>query len=1057
MLCFRCGSYNTDDMQKCTVCSQELVDKAGKNIGPQKRPTTGQQQALIFSPGELIANRYRIVELMGQGGVGAVYRARDTEVDVDVALKGISPNLLQTDEEQKQFSKAIKLARKLQHPNIVRIYDEGQHLQPNRRFFTMKLLEGLTLRKIIRLRHDKGQAFSPEELTPIFHQLGAALDYAHKQTWHGDLKPENVLVLPDLLKITDFNLVKGLPLKPFLGIAKSRSKAFPYIAPELRVEAQGIDTRTDIYSLGVIFAEMLTGIVFEGHFSRAFTAALEQLPTRLDALIRRALAEHPDGRFPKASEMATEVEAALNALGGQPLPAPAATKELPSLSKPPSPAAAALKPAGQPRVEPVHPHPGPPPLETNPSLSIESLSAAEEDLSLVEIGHSQVLLLESAVVDLKRRIGTKPAETDMELAARRLMSISGIQPDDTADDPTLRMDASSQEEIDTSPGGRPIGSPPRNQMRPGLISSGERPPPGGGDLMGGPFPGEPDDQLVPPPLQGDDSDVSDPSDLDSDADDHSRTVENQHVSGEGPRRNQNPPRAPIAASSDNPGPPSAPHPVFRREPAIAMFQPEETEDSLEETSELSLREPPSSAAEMLGLTADDPPYSTAPEPSEATLAIHDALTALKLHPRLDLVEDPALREALTRTAGTLSAQAEEDDLPPALPETHDINDDSLKETMTSGRPVLQLQEHDLSSAHVMQPLVPFVPLRPVVPPRRAKPSSSPVLIAAVVGFMALLVLLAVRELWKRNGAADTEDVAGVTIRPADSGLLADAASARAFDVAEGKAFVDAGSVAVLSERVDDAAILRERIPAVARAEAEIQRRESAAALLSSKVVEPKVVEPKVVEPKVVEPKVVEPKVDLAMASASCPNGTVKIDAGSFTFGSSQSDPMRNFGEGDATTVEVPSFCIEHYEAPNGKNSLPTTGVSWTAAKNACERAGRRLCTEQEWERACKGPSSSRFPYGNTYDADVCNTEDADGKGRPLAAPIDFKKCRSGFKLYMMAGNAEEWVSDSAGGQKIAKGGSADLPDFASRCSARHVLSAKSSSSTMGYRCCATPR
>ena len=139
MLCFRCGSYNTDDMQKCTVCSQELVDKAGKNIGPQKRPTTGQQQALIFSPGELIANRYRIVELMGQGGVGAVYRARDTEVDVDVALKGISPNLLQTDEEQKQFSKAIKLARKLQHPNIVRIYDEGQHLQPNRRFFTMKL------------------------------------------------------------------------------------------------------------------------------------------------------------------------------------------------------------------------------------------------------------------------------------------------------------------------------------------------------------------------------------------------------------------------------------------------------------------------------------------------------------------------------------------------------------------------------------------------------------------------------------------------------------------------------------------------------------------------------------------------------------------------------------------------------------------------------------------------------------------------------------------------------------------------------------------------------
>jgi formylglycine-generating enzyme required for sulfatase activity len=229
--------------------------------------------------------------------------------------------------------------------------------------------------------------------------------------------------------------------------------------------------------------------------------------------------------------------------------------------------------------------------------------------------------------------------------------------------------------------------------------------------------------------------------------------------------------------------------------------------------------------------------------------------------------------------------------------------------------------------------------------------------------------------------------------------------------------------------------------------------------------DPKVVtpDPKVVtpDPKVVtpDPKVVtpDPKVDVAVASGECPGGTVRIETGSFTFGSSPSDPMRNFGEADASSVEVKAFCIEHYEAPNGKSTLPTTGVSWTAAKNACERAGRRLCTEQEWERACKGPSSSRFPYGNTYDADTCNTEDADGKQRPLAAPVDFKKCRSGFKLYMMAGNAEEWVADSLGGQKIAKGGSADHPDFQSRCSARRVISAKTTTATLGYRCCATPK
>jgi eukaryotic-like serine/threonine-protein kinase len=494
MLCFRCGSYNADDAPRCTVCGQDLGDVS-------RKIPTGQHAAMIFVPGEVVAGRYKVIDQIGAGGVGAVYRARDSEVDVDVALKGISPNLLQTEEEQKNFSKAIKAARKLQHPNIVRIYDEGMHQQPNRRFYTMKLLEGLTLRKIIRLRHDKGQAFSPDEIVPIFQQLAAALDYAHKQTWHGDLKPENIVVLPDLLKITDFNLVKALPLKPFLGIAKSRSKGFPYIAPELRVEAQSIDGRVDIYSLGVILAEMLTGIVYEGHFSKAFTAALEQLPTRLDGLVRRALAEHPDGRFPKAGEMVKEVEAALQAMGSTPLPPPVARE----------PASILPRPASFP-PRPVQPPP-PPREETNPSSS--GLKAPLEDDSLLELGQSQVLLLASEIKPA--RAGAAPVDSqfddtagerpsslsgqassavdsdlsrsevdgvlagldsvpdagsdtgsplddslpsldsdDVALAARRLMAIDSQNPDDTIDDPTLR---GSPDDVDTNPGARPKKGP----------------------------------------------------------------------------------------------------------------------------------------------------------------------------------------------------------------------------------------------------------------------------------------------------------------------------------------------------------------------------------------------------------------------------------------------------------------------------------------------------------------------------------------------------------------------------------------------------------------------
>src|SRR5690606_38203727 len=172
--------------------------------------------------------------------------------------------------------------------------------------------------------------------------------------------------------------------------------------------------------------------------------------------------------------------------------------------------------------------------------------------------------------------------------------------------------------------------------------------------------------------------------------------------------------------------------------------------------------------------------------------------------------------------------------------------------------------------------------------------------------------------------------------------------------------------------------------------------------------------------------------------AKCPAGMLLIPAGSFSMGSTPSGPMRNFGENLATKTDVATFCIDYYEFPNSSSRAPTTGVTWGQAKSACERKGRRLCTEAEWEKACKGPGNRRFAYGNTYDADKCNTEDPGGKPRELKGARDFKKCRSGFGVYSLSGNAEEWVADSfrpGASSKTAKGGAADRPDWASRCAA----------------------
>ncbi len=191
------------------------------------------------------------------------------------------------------------------------------------------------------------------------------------------------------------------------------------------------------------------------------------------------------------------------------------------------------------------------------------------------------------------------------------------------------------------------------------------------------------------------------------------------------------------------------------------------------------------------------------------------------------------------------------------------------------------------------------------------------------------------------------------------------------------------------------------------------------------------------------------------ATAVCPDGMGFVPGGSLSYGASRDDPQRGRSEPDATIVHVDSFCIDYYEAPNGKDTEPIGDVSWFVADAACQRAGKRLCTEREWERACKGPSSLRFPYGPGYDATVCNVADEDGAPAELARATAFKRCRSDFRIYMLSGNVEEWVADpESGSLHVARGGSAAMNGSASRCAARALYPGRSTASTRGFRCCA---
>ncbi len=168
-------------------------------------------------------------------------------------------------------------------------------------------------------------------------------------------------------------------------------------------------------------------------------------------------------------------------------------------------------------------------------------------------------------------------------------------------------------------------------------------------------------------------------------------------------------------------------------------------------------------------------------------------------------------------------------------------------------------------------------------------------------------------------------------------------------------------------------------------------------------------------------------------------------------GTAKDDPMLGYDEKSLSSVEVGAFCIDQFEFPNARGKAPTTGVGHGDAKRLCEGKGKRLCSEEEWEKACKGPGNARWPYGNVFDPDACNTEDAQGEGRAVASSGRFNKCRSGYGVADLSGNVAEWTAE-----KVQKGGGSGKPDFAVRCSSRK-LGAAAKSAEVGFRCCLDPR
>ncbi len=316
--CPQCGAKLPADAQQglCPQCLMKLglptgaePDKAGASEPTSDVPTSATPPGGFVPPGPAeLAKQFpqlEILELLGQGGMGAVYKARQKQLDRLVALKILPPQVAQTEAFAERFTREARSLAKLNHPRIVSVYDFG-HTEDGLYYFIMEFIDGTDLRQVIQAGE-----LSPAEDLAIVPQICEALQYAHEEgIVHRDIKPENILLdKKGRVKIADFGLAKLLdrPATVYtLTQAGQRMGTPHYMAPE-QIEHPGqVDHRADIFSLGVVFYEMLTGELPLGRF--APPSQKVQVDVRLDKVVLRTLEKEPERRYQHASEVKTDVE-----------------------------------------------------------------------------------------------------------------------------------------------------------------------------------------------------------------------------------------------------------------------------------------------------------------------------------------------------------------------------------------------------------------------------------------------------------------------------------------------------------------------------------------------------------------------------------------------------------------------------------------------------------------------------------------------------------------------------------------------------------------------------
>jgi len=311
IICPKCHHENQDDSIYCGQCTTPLKPS---EKAPIKHTETLQVPTQELTRGSVFAERYEVIEELGKGGMGKVYRVEDKKIKEEVALKLIKPEIASDKKTIERFSNELKTARQIAHRHVCKMYDLGE--SEGAHFITMEYVPSEDLKGMIRMT----KRLSVATAIDIAKQVCEGLSEAHRLgIIHRDLKPSNIMIdKGGNARIMDFGIARSLKTKGITGSGVMIGTP-EYMSPE-QVESKEVDQRSDIYSLGIILYEMVTGHVpFEGdtpfsigvkHKSEIPKAPKEinaNIPDDLNQLILKCLEKEREKRYQSAGELRSEL------------------------------------------------------------------------------------------------------------------------------------------------------------------------------------------------------------------------------------------------------------------------------------------------------------------------------------------------------------------------------------------------------------------------------------------------------------------------------------------------------------------------------------------------------------------------------------------------------------------------------------------------------------------------------------------------------------------------------------------------------------------------------